>query len=187
MTLTLVAVSLNDQPLSQPITAGFDARGGTIGRADHNTMSLPDPQRQVSRLQAEIVAQGPGYLIRNVGAANPITVGTRALGTGETHVLSDGDQIRIAGYLLKVQFDAEDTTTPHLPSRAMSSGPHTRPGAARTSAATPAISASNPFADLMGGNAPPYRTDPFAELMAAPAGVDPRSPSLTPAQSKAPA
>ena len=31
MTLTLRAVSLNDLPLTQPITARFDANGGTIG------------------------------------------------------------------------------------------------------------------------------------------------------------
>lgn len=43
MTITLHAVSLNEQPLSQPITAVFDSQGGTIGRADHNTMALPDP------------------------------------------------------------------------------------------------------------------------------------------------
>jgi FHA domain-containing protein len=182
MTLTLVAVSLNDQPLSQPITAGFDTRGGTIGRADHNTMALPDPQRHVSRLQAEIVAQGESYMIRNVGAANPISVGVHALGTGETHVLSDRDQIRIGGYLLKVQFDAEDQTAPHTTPRAMSTGPGTRPPVVRSSAPPP-MSANNPFADLMGGSAPPDRTDPFAELMAAPAGVDPRSAGVTPVQS----
>ena len=87
MTLTLLAVSLNDQPLSQPITASFDARGGTIGRADHNTMALPDPQRHVSRLQAEVVAQDQGFLIRNVGSANPIVIGTRSLANGETQYL----------------------------------------------------------------------------------------------------
>ena len=115
MTLTLVAVSLNEQPLSQPITASFDARGGTIGRADHNTMALPDPQRHVSRRQAEIVAHGTTYSIRNVGAANPITVGGRSLGPGEAIVLSEQDQIRIGGYLLQVQFEPEDRTAPlHL-------------------------------------------------------------------------
>ena len=58
MTLTLRAVSLNDQPLTQPITAHFDLHGGTIGRADHNTLALPDPERHISREQAEITAGG---------------------------------------------------------------------------------------------------------------------------------
>ena len=39
MTLTLRAVSLNDEPLSQPLTAHFGEAGGTIGRADENTLA----------------------------------------------------------------------------------------------------------------------------------------------------
>jgi len=182
MTLTLVAVSLNEQPLSQPITASFDARGGTIGRADHNTMALPDPQRHVSRRQAEIVAHGTAFSIRNVGAANPITVGGRSLGPGEAIALSDRDQIRIGGYLLKVQLEAQDHTAPlHMPSRPVApSAPAGSPIAARA-AVPPPVSADNPFADLIGGGTP-AGADPFADLMATPAGVNPRSSGLTPAQ-----
>lgn len=106
MNLTLLAVALNDSPLSQPITAQFDNAGGTIGRADHNTMALPDPERYISRLQAELVARGAGYVIRNVGGANPIIVAGRALMRGETAPLADGDEIRIGGYLLRVQYRA---------------------------------------------------------------------------------
>ena len=58
MTITLLAVSLNEHPLSQPITASCDARGGTIGRADHNTMALPDPERHIPRLQAGVLWKG---------------------------------------------------------------------------------------------------------------------------------
>ncbi len=106
MNLTLVAVSLNEQPLSQPITAVFDRRGGTLGRADHNTMALPDPQRHISRLQAEIVAHGPHYIIRNVGASNPIVVNGHNLGPGETATLGQDEQVRVGGYLLKAQLGA---------------------------------------------------------------------------------
>jgi FHA domain-containing protein len=137
MILTLVAVSLNDQPLSQPITAVFDARGGTIGRADHNTMALPDPQRHVSRLQAEVVAQDQGFLIRNVGSANPIVIGTRSLANGETQYLVQGDTLRVGPYLLKVQVanaESESPTRPSLqrltppaPARAFEPTPPTAP------------------------------------------------------------
>jgi FHA domain-containing protein len=185
MTLTLLAVSLNDQPLSQPITASFDARGGTIGRADHNTMALPDPQRHVSRKQAEIVAQGTTYFIRNVGAANPITVGSRTLGPGEAIAVADRDQIHIGGYLLKAQLDAEDHTAPvpvsPRPPTPASAAPQTVP---RTVATQPPVSASNPFADLLGG-ATTAHADPFADLMPAPAGIHPRSTGLTPAATSA--
>ena len=102
--LTLLAVSLNDQPLTRPITARFDASGGTIGRTDHNTMSLPDPERFISRKQAEIVLTDEGFVIRNVGAANPIVVGHRTLGQGETAVLRPGDGVRIGGYELRADY-----------------------------------------------------------------------------------
>lgn len=103
MILTLLAVSLNDQPLPEPITAHFDSRGGTLGRADHNTMALPDPQRHVSRVQAEIIAGSHGFVIRNVGTANPIGVAGRSVSPGESTVLAAGDEVRVGGYLLQVQ------------------------------------------------------------------------------------
>jgi FHA domain-containing protein len=182
MILTLSAVSLDEQPLSQPITAVFDARGGTIGRADHNTMALPDPQRHVSRLQAQVVAQGAGYLIRNVGAANAIMVGGRALGPGETMALAQDAPIRIGGYLLKAQFGAPpaEPTVPSLTLR----------GDEPEAGATDALPPGNPFADLLGaaGGAPGAAKtpgdDPFAGFMPAPAGVDPRSAAVTPAPAK---
>ncbi len=125
MTLTLVAVSLNDQPLSQPITAVFDARGGTIGRADHNTMALPDPQRHVSRLQAEVVAHDQGFMIRNVGSANPIVVGTRSLGSSETCALAHGDTLRVGPYVLKVQLGTAQSEAPTRPGLQRLSSPPT--------------------------------------------------------------
>lgn len=176
MTLTLLAVSLNEQPLSQPITACFDANGGTIGRADHNTMALPDPERHISRLQAEIIGTGSGYTIKNVGAANPIIIGNRTLVQGESAPLSDRDQVRVGGYLLQVVVDSDDDArgaditrgraaiaageTPALRSTAWvrdttPPGGASRPGAAPgigslADVATP-LSSDNPFADLIGG------------------------------------
>src|SRR2546423_1224897 len=114
MTLTLRAVSLNDLPLSQPITASFDRRGGTIGRADHNTMALPDPDRHISRQQAEIVAGRAGYSIKNVGSANPIIVRDQALLEGDCAPLAHGDQVRIAGYVLEVVDAAVGSDAPTM-------------------------------------------------------------------------
>ena len=84
MPLTLRAVSLNDQPITQPITASFGPKGGSIGRADTNTLPLPDPERRISRRQAEIVATGDGFAIKNVGSANPIIVRDQSLALGES-------------------------------------------------------------------------------------------------------
>ncbi|WP_431103459.1 type VI secretion system-associated FHA domain protein TagH [Roseateles noduli] len=154
MTLTLRAVSLNDLPLTQPITARFDATGGTIGRADNNTMALPDPERHISRQQAEISAEAGGFVIRNVGSANPITVAGQPVGQGQAVPLRHLDQVRIGGYLLEVQSEASADSgatvirrAPDL-ARPATLGPSPAPAPA-------ALSSSNPFADLFGGTPPP--------------------------------
>jgi FHA domain-containing protein len=204
MILTLLAVSLNDKPLTQPITARFDGNGGSIGRADHNTLALPDPERFISRLQAEVVATGGGYLIRNVGAANPIQVGGRALSSGDTAMLQHGDQIRIGGYLLKVECrdeaeGADDDSTLSARLRAsrlaaMSApAPVPRPLAQTTptspqppaprplpAAPVSGLSSDNPFADLLGG-APGQASDPFADLLGPSSPPAPASVFASPA------
>jgi FHA domain-containing protein len=187
MILTLHAVSLNDQSLTRPITARFDAAGGTIGRADHSTMALPDPERFISRKQAEIVLTAEGFVIRNVGAANPITVGARTLAAGETTLLRDAEEVRIGGYLLRAEI--RDPSRPAAPA-GRPDPPTIGFGAARTvpgvlqapalpprpppkpwEPPSPPLAQDNPFADLLGGTpsaaAPaPQAADPFADLLA---------------------
>ncbi|MBW8828979.1 MAG: type VI secretion system-associated FHA domain protein TagH [Burkholderiales bacterium] len=161
MTLTLRAVSLNDLPLTQPITAQFDFRG-TIGRADDNTMALPDPVRHISRKQAEIIAGRSGYVIKNVGSANPILVRNQPLGQGESAPLMHSDQVRIGGYLLEVidesAREGDATTIAHC--RALS---HVKSDLLALAAVAPMplgdlgspLSHSNPFANLLGEAASP--------------------------------
>jgi FHA domain-containing protein len=172
MILTLLAVSLNDQSLSQPITAHFDSRGGTLGRADHNTMALPDPERHVSRMQAEIIASGGAYLIRNVGTANPILVGGRAVGPGETSPLSHGDEVRIGGYLLHVESRADDAAREITRGRAMLS----------VSPSTPPAASAALLPPLMASIAPP-----LAESVAPSMAASTLAPRLTAAAPAAPA
>ncbi|MGC3987186.1 MAG: type VI secretion system-associated FHA domain protein TagH [Pseudorhodoferax sp.] len=177
MTLTLRAVSLNELPLTQPITAQFDGRGGTIGRADHNTLALPDPERHISRQQAEIQARPQGgFLIRNIGSANPIVVAGQPLHQGESAPLQPRDEVRIGGYRLEVvaalEPDAGATLLRPAPLAAMPAG------------------AGNPFADLLGPDAPPA---PAAPARAAPAPAllpddfDPFAARTDPARAPAPA
>jgi len=108
MNLVLRALTLNDQPLSQAIVGCFDEKGGTIGRSDTNTMTLPDPERHISRLQAEVIAQEGEFHVRNAASANAIFVNGRALGPGERGVLANHDELRIGGYVLGVLIEAEN-------------------------------------------------------------------------------
>ena len=199
MTLTLRAVSLNEQPLTQPITAHFDAQGGTIGRADQSTLALPDPERHISRRQADIIAAADGYRIKNVGSANPILVRGQALGQGESALLSHRDSVRIGGYLLEVTDDAADAARAStitqgraaVDARSAAAGQAARTGGG---AATPAgglgdlgapLSSSNPFADLMGDPTPAPSPAPSpappARAPMAPAAAPMAPPVVSPA------
>jgi FHA domain-containing protein len=103
MNLVIRAVSLAGAPLSQSITGYFDTRGGTIGRSDTNTMALPDPERLISRLQAEIWHTNDSFMVRNVGTANAIMHNDHRVAPGESAALVQGDELQVGAYVLKVQ------------------------------------------------------------------------------------
>jgi FHA domain-containing protein len=168
MTLTLRAVSLNDQPLTQPITAQFDLHGGTIGRADHNTLALPDPERHISREQAEIIAGMSGFVIRNVGSSNPIIVRDQPLAHGESAPLLHNDHVRIGRYLLEV---IDDAARPELDDATrIPAANDSLPGASGLPWSAPAATRLpddfDPFASLA-----PRTPAPPAPARAAPAGA----------------
>ncbi|HEY0856428.1 MAG TPA: type VI secretion system-associated FHA domain protein TagH [Albitalea sp.] len=183
MNLVIRAITLNDRPLTQAIDGCFDARGGTIGRSEGNTMALPDPERHISRLQAQVVAEGARFFIRNAGSANPILVNGQSLAPGERAALAHDDELRIGGYVLGVALaaDREAHTIAAAPAAA-------KAGPAAGAAAAAALSSANPFADLMaeaGSAAAGSAVDPFAflsegEAHAAPAPAAPGRPVSAP-------
>ncbi|HEX7440910.1 MAG TPA: FHA domain-containing protein, partial [Caldimonas sp.] len=187
MPLTLRAVSLNDLPITQPITASFGPTGGSIGRADTNTLALPDPERRISRRQADIRASGSSFVLENVGSANPIIVRDQSLAQGESAPLQHGDQVRIGGYLLEVAIDdsaPEDRTAvgsaasfpdPFAPLQRAPSPPPLAAAPTQTQRSAAAFPSSSPFADLGG---PVSAGNPFAELLGDPVpGARPPSSS----------
>lgn len=203
MNLVIRAVTLNDQPLSQAIVGCFDAKGGTIGRSDANTMTLPDPERHISRLQVEVLALEGRFHVHNAAAANPIFVNGRALNPGERGVLANHDELRIGGYALDVSIDVDDEAVRTImhgraavdaraviagsaaehrtDPRQMMQGRNPRvvpplPAAppSGAGAAMPAVSRSNPFDDILGrGDSPASAGDPFAGLLGSPAPSTP--------------
>lgn len=193
MNLVIRAQTLNDRPLSQAIVGCFDLKGGTIGRSDTNTMALPDPERHISRLQAEVSAQSGGFSIRNSGAANAIFINGRALAPGEGSLLSSGDELRIGGYALGVMVEAENEvvrtitqgravidaravivgsavenrTDPRHMGQSRKAAPTPAPVMAPPAAAPlPAAAGANPFSDLLAAPAASASAadDPFAFL-----------------------
>lgn len=99
--LTIRAISLNGQPVIEPIEAEFDELGGSIGRADGNVLVLPDPERHISRTQATIACRQGAYVIRDCGSSLPVVVNGRPLGKGGEATLAGGDSLQIGGYALQ--------------------------------------------------------------------------------------
>eukprot|EP01035_Chromulina_nebulosa_P009087 gene9087-12282_t len=58
-------------PAGQPIAADFGPSGGTIGRADTNTLVLDDPDRTVSRVHAQVLCRDGQYFVIDRGS-NPM-------------------------------------------------------------------------------------------------------------------
>lgn len=180
MNLVIRAHTLKSETLSQAITGHFDERGGTIGRSDTNTLTLPDPERHISRLQAEVWFSNGGFSIRNVGSANAITVNGRPVNPGEGTTLAHGDEIVVGGYGMRATI--ADQAEPPTQAPALSSvdartvikasatedrtnPPNTRLRVPPSSATTPPAAGANPFADLLGSAAAPTANDPFAGLL----------------------
>ena len=63
MLLTLKVMSCRGLPSPEEISACFDQRNGTIGRADDNDLVLPDPENFISRLHANISYEDGRYSI----------------------------------------------------------------------------------------------------------------------------
>ena len=171
MKLVIHAHTLKNEPMSQAITAQFDERGGTIGRSDTNTLTLPDPERHVSRLQAEVLFAGQGFSIRNVGSANAIQLNGRSVGPGEGGALADGDELVIGGYALRAALESGGVQTlPGLSTRLDMRRAIGAPLGVGAPAAAPSGQV-DPFADLLGaagGSGAAASNDPFAGLMAPP-------------------
>src|SRR5216684_1546894 len=110
MTLVLQGTALNEEPMSRPLIGRFDQRGGTLGRSDSATFTLPDPERLISRIQAQVLYRDDDYWIENISAASPILHNGRSLSAGMRIMLRDGDELRIGGYTLLAAFENDETS-----------------------------------------------------------------------------
>ena len=111
--LTIRVLTYNDVPLDAAVSAEFGEAGGTIGRSPESTLLLPDPERIISRTHAVVARKDGRFFLRNQGSTVPVVVNGRPIGRGYDHPLAAGDELRIAGYVLRVD-------APAPPSRAVS-------------------------------------------------------------------
>ncbi|MDQ2736641.1 MAG: FHA domain-containing protein, partial [Pseudomonadota bacterium] len=149
--ITLTVVAFNDTPADGTLQVHFDELGGSIGLAGTNQLVLPDPERMVSRVAAQVLYRNGGFAIIDRGS-NPISLNGRVLPSGREAPVAQGDRLNICGYEISVKVGVT------------------------TSAAT-----NDPFSGLFGpaeADAPGERLpDPLAEQKAAAARPAPSAPA----------
>ncbi|UVH56780.1 type VI secretion system-associated FHA domain protein TagH [Variovorax paradoxus] len=142
----IAVITRQGAPAGQAIAADFGPNGGTIGRADTNTLVLDDPDRTVSRVHAQVLCRDGQYFVIDRGS-NPMQCNGVSLGSGKEAALTDGARLVVGSFELTVRVTAA-VAPPSLaiPSTVLG-------GAAMAAPAAP--SSDDPFADLLAGLAPP--------------------------------
>jgi FHA domain-containing protein len=103
--ITLTVIAFNDAPADGTLQCHFDELGGSIGRADSNQLVLPDPERMISRVAAQVVFRNGGFAIVDRGS-NPIKLNGQALTSGREVPLAAGDVLQVGGYELRASAGA---------------------------------------------------------------------------------
>jgi len=165
----IAVITRQGAPAGQPIAADFGPNGGTIGRADTNTLVLVDPDRTVSRVHAQVLCRDGQYFVIDRGS-NPMQCNGVSLGSGKEAPLTDGARLVVGSFELSVRV----TAAAAAPSLAI---PNTIVSAP-AGAAAPASTSDDPFADLLAGLGAPAAAAPAAAgasraRAAAPASADP--------------
>ena len=135
------------------LSGHFDEMGGNIGRAENNQLVLPDPERTISRVHAQVVYRNGRYAIVDRGS-NPISVNGRPLGNGQEAFIQAGDELQIGGYAMRVEAAGPS-------GGAVAADPFADfPGLASTPTGARAPAAAAPFADPLAGFGAPPRAAP---------------------------
>jgi predicted component of type VI protein secretion system len=151
MTLVLRGITRDEEPMSQPLIGRFDERGGTLGRSDDATVTLPDPERLISRIQAQILHRDEHYWLENISAASAVLHNGRPLSVGMRVILSEGDELRIGEYALQAAFEDEATSATVLRGRTVVPPAHNTPSppvkASKTPSTAPVREVGEPLAE----------------------------------------
>ena len=206
--ITLTVTSFKGNAVANP-PVSFDELGGTIGRADTNQLVLPDPERGISRIHAQVVYRNGSYALIGRGG-NAVLHNGSPVGHGAEVMLSQGDQVVIGGYLIGVStalpaaaardsFDAAFGNTTPTPAPVSTAPKNLPPAPAPVAAPKPAPrAAASPPPGQSGFGIPddwdpfahPPAADPFGEIpggssvarTASPAGARNEAPVPTPAR-----
>ena len=97
---------------STPATAWFGAAGGDIGRSAECTLSLPDPERHISRRHAVVVMRQGRYVLQSLSANVALVLDGVTLAPGDEAPLAAGMRITLGAYTLQVLDEPESLSLP---------------------------------------------------------------------------
>ena len=87
----------------------FEEDRVTIGRAEENDLTIPDPKRVVSSEHAMVTCEGNTYQLIDRGSKNFTYVGNQRITAQEPYELSDGDTFRIGDFRLEFRVIEQDS------------------------------------------------------------------------------
>jgi FHA domain-containing protein len=98
----LEVVQSSQPNTGKPLRASLDESGGTIGRAPTNKLALPDPERTVSRVHAQIVRRGKQVVVIS-RSSNGLTVDEQFVEIGDELPLRDGSTLLVGSYVIRAR------------------------------------------------------------------------------------
>jgi FHA domain-containing protein len=157
--IEISVVSYSGRSPSDAQSALFGRDGGTIGRAAGNTLTLADPERHLSRVQARFADLGNGrFEIANVSHANSIFVGDTEIEPQEQAQGSVGVTLRMGMYVLRTN-RAESNTSKNSADAPLKSAIDISADRSEVRP-TQLSSVPDPFADLVGASNVPRDAAP---------------------------
>ena len=115
MSLTLKILSFNDQPYTDSRAVVIDEQGGTIGRADTNTLALGDENKIISRRHAILEFENGQYKLTDCSLGGTYIDNEVEPVNNSSVQLVDGMQIKIGEYTIACSIT--DETPPFLSPR----------------------------------------------------------------------
>ncbi len=166
MLLALSVVSANGARLGPTAYKVFDAGGGSIGRLESNTWTLPDPEKFVSSRHAVLSCDSDGFYVEDTSTNGTFINGLdRRVPQNQRVRLKDGDRIFIGDYEILVQLieDEPQASASPEPVQPPSVLGQPLPGAAAEVAPASALETVDPLAVIVsGGYSPPLADESVA-------------------------
>jgi len=106
--MKLTVLQRRNDPGFHPLSAIFQAPGGTLGRSADNHLTLPDGDRGICRVQAAVRISDDACYLVNLSGMGSVSINGRTITRDQEVPLSPGDELAIGPYTLR----AEDPDAP---------------------------------------------------------------------------